>query len=174
MRLTGGRLRGRTLPGKVPAGVRPTSARVREALFSMIGHDLSGWSVLDAFGGSGLLGLEAHSRGAAVLITEKRHAVARQIQRAAAQLGADVEVRCADAAAVLAQGRMWDVVLLDPPYAMSAEDWVAQAGPCVRCWLVIEHASTQAPPDVIGNLTLDRRRRYGDSSLSLYRPTVQG
>ncbi|MCE7957512.1 MAG: 16S rRNA (guanine(966)-N(2))-methyltransferase RsmD, partial [Acidobacteria bacterium ACB2] len=72
LRITGGHLRGRVLEG-VPAGVRPTASRVREALFSMVGQDLRGWSVLDAFGGTGLLALEAVSRGAApVVVVERR------------------------------------------------------------------------------------------------------
>jgi len=174
MRLTGGTLRGRVVPGRVPGGVRPTSAKVREALFSMIGHDLSGWTVLDAFGGSGLLGFESFSRGADVLIVEKRAPVARQIQKAARTLGADVTVRCADAERVLQEGQQWDVVLMDPPYALSAEEWVTHGAPCARVWLVIEHASTQAPPDAVGDLHLDRRRRYGDTTLSLYHRPEQG
>ena len=174
MRLTGGTLRGRTVPGRVPSGVRPTSAKVREALFSMIGHDLSGWTVLDAFGGSGLLGFEAYSRGADVLIVEKRPAVSRQIQKAARTLGAAVTVRCADAATVLAEGRQWDVVLMDPPYALSAAQWAERGAPCAREWLVIEHASSQAPPDEVGALRLDRRRRYGDTTLSLYHRPQRG
>lgn len=169
MRLTGGTMRGRVVPGKVPSGVRPTSSRVREALFSMLGHDLSGLTVLDAFGGSGLLGFEAHSRGADVLITEKRAPVARQIKQAARALDASVTVRCADAAAILAAGTQWDVVLLDPPYALSATDWLERAAPCARETLVIEHASDQSPPDAVGGLLLDRRRRYGDTTLSIYR-----
>ncbi|MFT4976593.1 MAG: 16S rRNA (guanine966-N2)-methyltransferase [Myxococcota bacterium] len=174
MRLTGGTLRGRVLPGRVPAGVRPTSARVREALFSMLGHDLSGWSILDAFGGSGLLGFEAHSRGGEVLIVEKRSSVARQIRQAADTLGADVVVRCADAASVLASGEQWDVVLMDPPYAMSPQRWLELAEPCARLWLVIEHDSKEAPEEACGGLSLDRRRRYGDTTLSLYCRAAQG
>ena len=65
IRVTGGALRGRSLPARVPEGVRPTAGRVREAVFSMVGQDLRGWSVLDLFGGSGLIGIEAASRGAA-------------------------------------------------------------------------------------------------------------
>ena len=170
MRLTGGRLRGRTIPGAVPSGVRPTSSRVREALFSMVGQDLSGWTALDAFGGSGLLGLEAHSRGAEVLIVEQRARVARQIRDAAAALGAAVGVRCADAAVVLASGAVWDLVLLDPPYAEDPGLWLERAAAAVGTLLVIEHSAAQEPPDASGPLRLERRRRYGDTTLSLYQP----
>lgn len=172
MRLTGGRLRGRSLPGSVAPGVRPTASRVREALFSMVGQDLSDWTALDAFGGSGLLGLEAYSRGAAVLIVEQRARVARQIQATVAALEATaaVTVRCADAAAVLSAGEQWDLVLLDPPYALDPADWLVRAAPAVREILVIEHSASQSPPDVAGRLCLERRRRYGDTALSIYRP----
>ena len=169
MRLTGGRLRGRILSGGVSAGVRPTSARVREALFSMVGQDLDGWCALDAFGGSGLLGFEAFSRGAEVTIVEKRRGVARAIQRSADTLGATVTVRCADAASVLASGT-WDLVLLDPPYALDPVQWLERAAGAAGEVLVIEHESRREVPEDIGGLVMDRQRRYGSTTLSLYRP----
>ena len=174
MRVTGGRLRGRVLPGRIADGVRPTSAKVREALFSMIGHDLSSLTLLDAFGGSGLMGLEAHSRGATVLITEKRRSVARQIQQAMSSLNVEIEVRCVDAVSVLASGEKWDIVFLDPPYRLSAEEWVGRASECAQQWVIVEHAATQTPANTIKNCVLDRRRRYGDSTLSLYRVQSSG
>ncbi|MEL6343413.1 MAG: RsmD family RNA methyltransferase [Myxococcota bacterium] len=170
MKITGGSLRGRIIPGKVPSGVRPTAARVREALFSMTGQDLSGWSVLDAFGGSGLLGFEAYSRGASVVIVERRRAVSRQIQQAARSLGADVEIRTADARVVLADG-VWDLILMDPPYAHPPSDWIRRAAPAVGSWLVIEHDSSARIPEQVEGLALDRQRRYGDTTLSLFEKT---
>ena len=169
MRLTGGRLRGRILSGGVSTGVRPTSARVREALFSMVGQELSDWSALDAFGGSGLLGFEAYSRGAEVTITERRRSVYRKIQRAADLLGATVTVRCADAAVVLAEGQ-WDLVLLDPPYAEDPVVWLERAAAATREVLVIEHDSRSEVPREVGGLVMDRQRRYGSTTLSVYRP----
>lgn len=169
MRLTGGRLRGRILSGGVSAGVRPTSSRVREALFSMVGQDLEGWRALDAFGGSGLLGFEAFSRGAEVTIVEKRRGVARAIQRTADELGAVVSVRCADAAAVLASGT-WDLILLDPPYALDPVAWLERAAGAASEVVVIEHESGRDVPEEIGLLVRDRQRRYGSTTLSLYRP----
>ena len=169
MRLTGGRLRGRILSGGVAAGVRPTSARVREALFSMVGQDLEGWRALDAFGGSGLLGFEACSRGAAVTIVEKRRGVARKIQQSADELGVDIAVRCADAKAVLGSGQ-WELVMLDPPYALDPVVWLEHAAGAALEVLVIEHDSRKTVPGVVGALVLDRQRRYGSTTLSLYRP----
>lgn len=171
MRITGGDLRGRVLPGRVPMGVRPTASRVREALFSMVGQDLRGWSVIDAFGGTGLLGFEAASRGAGpVLIVERRPATARQIASAAAALGLDaLSVRVGDAARVLPEGS-WDLVLLDPPYADDAARWVRAAAASARRALVMEHRAGVALPPEVGALGLDRARSYGDSALSVYRP----
>ena len=93
MKLTGGQARGRSLRGRLPDGVRPTSARVREAVFSMLGQDLDGLAFLDAFGGSGLMGLEAWSRGAQVVVYERQRATARWIQRQGEALGAQWTVQ---------------------------------------------------------------------------------
>ncbi len=169
MRLTGGRLRGRMLTGAVSAGVRPTSARVREALFSMVGQDLDGWRALDAFGGSGLLGFEAYSRGAEVTISERRSKVVRRIKQSATELGAVVTVRCADAAAILSEGQ-WDLIVLDPPYAEDPCIWLERAAPAATEVLVIEHDSRREVPMEVGGLVMDRQRRYGSTTLSLYRP----
>jgi len=135
----------------------------------MVGQDLDGWRALDAFGGSGLLGFEAFSRGAEVTIVEKRRGVARTIKRSADELGAAVTVRCADAAAVLSSGA-WELVLLDPPYALDPVVWLERASGAVKEVLVIEHDSRRQVPEEIGVLVMDRQRRYGSTTLSLYRP----
>ncbi len=168
MRITGGHLRGRTLTGRVPAGVRPTSARVREALFSVIGQDLAGLTLLDAFGGSGLLSFEALSRGATVTTAERNRGAAKLIRSNALHLRAKIDLRVGDVRGVLASGE-WDVVLMDPPYGDDPADWVAEATPAVRDCLVIEHRSGAHLPSEIGGLVLEREKRYGDSSLSVYR-----
>lgn len=174
LRLTGGELRGRLL-GAVPDGVRPTSARAREALFSMLGQDLRGWSVLDAFGGTGLLAFEAASRGAGpVLIVEREAARARRVRETARQLDLGperVEVRQADAAKILGSDA-WDLVMLDPPYAEDPVPWIALAAPVTRRVLVVEHLAERLVPDRSDGLALDRSRRYGDTSLTLYRPVA--
>lgn len=172
MRITGGRLRGRVLRGRVQAGVRPTSSRVREALFSMVGQQLDGWSALDGFGGSGLLAFEAWSRGAdPVTVVERRARVAAAIRAEASQLGATVQVRQADLARVLPEGQ-WDLVLLDPPYDEAPEPWLERAAPAVGRLLVFEHRSAVTLPDTVGALVLVRSRVYGDTSLSLYAPAA--
>lgn len=174
MRITGGELRGRSLPGRVPQGVRPTPARVREALFSMLRPELEGRTLLDAFGGSGILSFEALSRGAAhARILEKQSRAAHAIRTAAAALGLSdrVRVQVGHVPRDLGDG-VADLVLADPPYALDPAPILAALAPLTGQLLVLEHARKTPPPQVPG-LRLERSRRYGDTVLSLYRPAPQ-
>lgn len=167
-RITGGRARGRVLPADVPADVRPTASRVREALFSIVGQDLEGLRVLDAFGGTGLLGLEAWSRGASVVVVEQSAAAAAAIRANAAALGADLDVRTGDVR-VLCEGLgLFDGVLVDPPYRLEPGPIVERLASQVRGWLVLELDEARPSP-VVAGLTEDRRRTYGGTALVLYR-----
>jgi len=126
VRLIGGRWKRTPLPVPVSAGLRPTPARVRETLFNWLGQDLSGWRVLDAFAGTGALGLEAASRGAdRVTLLERDAALARSLkavvqrltQGASAQPGQRIDVQPADALAWMRGARdSFDLVFLDPPF----------------------------------------------------------
>jgi 16S rRNA (guanine966-N2)-methyltransferase len=169
VRLTGGRHRGRIIATEAPKGVRPTAGKVRQALFNMIGQDLSGWTVLDAFGGTGLLGFEAWSRGAErVTICERNAAAWRAIQTSAAALGADVDVVRGDVERLFA-GRSWDLVILDPPYATDPIPWLEKVARAARRVVALEHESGRDLPERIGErLTLDRQRAYGTTTLSIY------
>jgi len=106
-------------------GLRPTPDRVRETLFNWLGQDLRGRRCLDAFAGTGALGLEAASRGAAVVCLLERDPALVQALRAQVQrLGAaQVQVQQADALVWMrsASPRAWDVVFLDPPFAATTE-----------------------------------------------------
>ena len=120
VRLIGGALKRSKLPVAHHPGLRPTPDRVRETLFNWLGHDLTGWRVLDAFAGSGALGFEAASRGAAeVLLLERDPVLARSLQASQMRLkAATLRVEAADAIAWMARcppGR-YDLVLLDPPF----------------------------------------------------------
>src|SRR2546423_8936791 len=124
LRIVAGKWGGRRL--RTPRGrdVRPTSDRVREALFSILGP-LDGARVLDLFAGSGALGLEALSRGAAsATLVERAPAAVQVLRDNVADLGADAEVVAADARAYLRvareQGAQYDLVFLDPPYRAAA------------------------------------------------------
>lgn len=120
----GGQWRRTPLPVPVAAGLRPTPARVRETVFNWLGQDLSGWRVLDAFAGSGALGLEAASRGAdEVWLLERDPALVRSLKTVQARLKAEqVHIVQADALAWMKQAAQashtarFDLVFLDPPF----------------------------------------------------------
>jgi 16S rRNA (guanine966-N2)-methyltransferase len=170
MRIVAGRWRGRRLI--VPAGdiVRPTADRVREAWMSIVQPALPGARVLDLFAGSGALGLEAISRGAAHAdLVEKATPSLRAIADNVAALGAEAEVSVhrADAMRFLATlvAHAYDVAFVDPPYdlglaAAVAESWLAVP---FADLLGVEHrAFEKLPPG--GEL-----RRYGGTGITFYR-----
>src|SRR5258706_12332909 len=127
LRIVAGRLKGRRL--RVPSGdaLRPTSERVREALFNILGQDLSGFDVLDLFAGTGALGFEALSRGAhRVVFVESNPRTAAALGRSGEELGVDRDARVivARVEEVLDRGRLggpYHVILADPPYDAALE-----------------------------------------------------
>jgi 16S rRNA (guanine966-N2)-methyltransferase len=180
MRVIAGRFGGRRLSAPRGAGTRPTADRVREALFSMLGP-LEGLSVLDLFAGTGALGIEALSRGAASAVFVERDRLALTALHAnLAALGLDpaadasAEVRSQDAFAALASaagsGERYDLIFLDPPYAQALA-WgpkLAQALPEVLAaeGLVVVESDRRAPLSV--GLPVRRQRRYGDTSITIH------
>ena len=120
VRVIGGVWKRSRLPVADKAGLRPTPDRVRETLFNWLGQDLSGWRCLDAFAGSGALGFEAASRGAAeVLLLEQDAELARSLQASRQRLNADkIRIERTDAIAWMARApaAAFDLVLLDPPF----------------------------------------------------------
>ena len=146
VRIIGGQWRRTPLPVPVSSGLRPTPSRVRETLFNWLGQDLAGWRVLDAFAGSGALGLEAASRGADhVVMLEKVPALARSIQAVCDRLKAtQVRVQQGDALAWMGQPRQhaqFDLVFLDPPFEADLfEAALQRAIPCVPLggWVYLE------------------------------------
>ncbi len=119
-------------------GLRPTPDRVRETLFNWIGQDCTGLYCLDLFAGTGALGFEAASRGAAqvTLVENDARALARLEANAAKLAAANVEIRRADALQFLREaaraGRRFDLVFLDPPYR---QDWLARVEPLLAAVL---------------------------------------
>lgn len=181
MRIIAGTARGRRFDAPKGMDTRPTLDRVKESLFGMLQFDLPGSSVLDLFSGSGNLGLEAASRGAAhVVCNDRSRDCAEQIRVNAKLLRLDsvLEVRCLDYAACLEQLRCehakFDLTFLDAPYAdgtaeRAAEllfslDLVEEDG-CV----ILEHA-TKLPPNVSESLArrVDQRQ-YGNCAISIYK-----
>ena len=169
LRLTGGRARGRVVTDVVPDGVRPTSARVREALFSVLGQELTGLTVLDAFAGTGLMALEAWSRGAQVTAVERSPAVFRRLEGHLRALGADVHAVRGDVLSDLPAGDGFDGVFADPPYADAVAPILAALAPRARQWFVVEQDARAALPMRVHGMVCDRMRRYGDTALWVYR-----
>lgn len=185
MRIVGGRWRGRQIEAPEGRGTtRPTTDRMRESIASQIlsarGLDLTGCSVLDAFAGSGAMGLELLSRGAAraTFVDRDRRAVAR-IRRTAAALGAtgdEVRTASGDVFALAARGLAgapFDIVFLDPPYAVDAGrvsglvDELASSGQLAAGAVVVyEHAADACGLDCAA-LGPSRSRTHGITTVDL-------
>ena len=181
-RIIGGQGKGRRLKAPKGLATRPTGARVRQTLFDILAPWLPGCRFLDAFAGAGAVGLEALSRGAAlvVLVDAAADAVAAMRTNASmlANTGGRVRIvrqdaRMALAAFADAQER-FDVVYLDPPYQSDVyEASLEQAGRrgllAEHGVVVAEHFHKRALPERIGGLTRSREVRVGDHRLSFYR-----
>jgi 16S rRNA (guanine966-N2)-methyltransferase len=183
MRITGGVHRSRPLRAPRGDSTRPTSDRVREALFSILSsrRTLEGAKVLDLYSGTGALGLEALSRGAssATLVENSRAALGAMRANAEA-LELDERVRIVTVAVersgeTLATDAPFDLVFADPPYALVRSGAVARAiGELIARHilsddglLVLEHGKNESSPTIQG-LTLSGARRYGDTVLAFY------
>jgi 16S rRNA (guanine966-N2)-methyltransferase len=148
VRIIGGRLRGSKLPVVARAGLRPTGDRARETLFNWLQQQVEGRRVLDLYAGSGALGFEAASRGAAEVVLVERDAdLARSLRESAARLHVDdvVQVEAADVLAWLRRvpERPFDLVFLDPPF--DAALWQDSAGALApwlapQAWVYVELA----------------------------------
>ncbi|WP_446213127.1 16S rRNA (guanine(966)-N(2))-methyltransferase RsmD [Micromonospora sp. IBSANI012] len=179
-RIVAGTLGGRRIAAPPGAGTRPTSDRVREALFSAVQTeiDLVGARFADLYAGSGAVGLEALSRGAEhVLLVESDPRAARVIRENVAALRAAPAARLVTGkvAGVLAAGpggEPYDVVFADPPYAVPDADITALLAALVEHdWLapgalvVVERSSRTGPVEWVEGVTAERSRRYGETTL---------
>ena len=181
MRVIAGSAKGRKL--QVPQGLttRPTPARVRESLFSMVAAYLPAASVLDLFAGTGALGIESLSRGAkdAIFVEVDRRALTalRQNTMIFSDQATVLPMSATQAMRHLAGRKCcFDVIFLDPPYALQLleptlqalvrENLLAQDGV-----IICEHHGQQAAPAAVFGLELLRTRRFGDVALSLLSAT---
>lgn len=179
-RIIAGRLGGRRIATPRGAHTRPTSDRVREAVFSRIEAltDLAGAAVLDLYAGSGALGLEAASRGATtVLHVESHRGTAGLIQRSVTELGLRevARVRVERVERVLREGTGdggYDLVLLDPPYPLGEEELaevlrLLVSGGWLRpgALVVVERSSRSPEPRWPAGLTALEPRRYGETAV---------
>lgn len=172
VRITGGQWRSRMLNVASATGLRPTPDRVRETLFNWLGQQLDGWRCLDLFAGSGALGFEAASRGAAAVdMVEFNPRVFALLKQHAQALGADqVELVRSDALKFAASAsRPYDLVLLDPPYN---QGWIGRLEPMLETlvapdgWLYVE---AEAPVDALGEFEAVRAGRAGQVCFQLLR-----
>ena len=178
LRVIAGEYKGRRLKGPSWEGLRPTSDRLRETLFNILAPDIAGARVLDGFAGTGAIGIEALSRGAAqVTFVEHDPRAWRLIEENLARLPLDAD-RYTVVRADLVSGTGGvsgpiDVVILDPPYAVSpaaALAWTAGLVAEQGC-LVLEHARRTETPAAASPLVKVRVVNSGDSALTIYRPT---
>jgi len=178
VRVTGGRAKGTRL--EVPRGdaVRPTTDRVREALFNVLAHRFEGRChdarVLDLFAGAGTLGIEALSHGArSAVFVEANPKVAAVLRRNADKAGGAFRVVRSTVARFLGGGATaFDVVFMDPPYAESdiapiltalmSDSWLAE-----DALICVETGAPDDAPEVMG-LDLAFSRTYGNSTISIY------
>ena len=183
MRIIAGEARGRVIDAPSGTHTRPTLDRVRENLFNMIQNDVPGSRVLDLFAGSGALSLEALSRGAvsAVLVDSDRNACS--VQKKNIQLlhyeDRTEQFQCDWQAAVSKLShdeRIFDLVFLDPPYAMLDlrkvfESLIPLTGP--ESLIILEHEAGKEPA-VSGAFTKIKSRAWGFCAVTLYRIKTEG
>jgi 16S rRNA (guanine966-N2)-methyltransferase len=174
MRIIAGTHRGHTIHAPPGVGTRPTSDRVRESIFNIVGP-LDGAEVLDLYAGSGAMGLEALSRGATrATFVERDGDAVRTIERNLDNLRLKATVIRQDAVTALAReagiGKKYDLVLLDPPYDMYADlqPQLARYLPAVLAedGLLVVETDARVEPEL--PLTLRTSRKYGSVRVTVY------
>lgn len=186
-RIIGGHGKGRRLSAPAGQATRPTGARVRQTLFDILAPRIPGCRFLDALAGSGAVGLEALSRGAArvVLVDQSGTAVSAIRENLALLKGAPGQAQVLRQEALVAlaalgdTGVRFDVIYLDPPYASELYEPLLQAvgrfGLLAPGGLAVaEHFHKRALPETMGRLHRSREVRVGDSRLSFYRVAEAG
>jgi len=149
MRITGGKAKGRILASPRGMDIRPTTDRVREAIFNIIGHDLSGLKVLDLFAGTGILGIEALSRGAGLVIfIDKSQRSIKLIKKNLAICGYQ------------SSGK---ILKLDLRMGIPKSHPVLNGS-----YVIAELSKTENLPRAIGNLEMADTRIYGDTKITIY------
>ena len=180
MRVIAGSHRGRRLSGPQGTALRPTSDKVREALFSILGSQVSGGRFLDLYAGTGAVGIEALSRGASAVTFVESNPQAVQLLRKnlhACGLSQRASIRVEPTAAFIQREEWWngpyDVLFADPPYTAGGElDILFHAWRpgllSEHAAMIIEYDSRTELPASIDHAALVRRYVYGDTALYLY------
>lgn len=180
MRVIAGSFKGRVL-APVRGRIRPTAARVREAIFNVLGPAVLEARVLDLFAGTGALGIEALSRGAGPAVFVEDHPEALKVLRRNLE-SLHLEDRTtvwplpvqAALKKLAARGEHFGLAFLDPPYggglAAAALAALAQRDLLLpQAWVVVEHSRREELPEADGRLQRRRVRRYGDTLVTFYR-----
>ena len=170
LRIIGGQWRGRKLSFPAINDLRPTADRVRETLFNWLQAEIPGARCLDLFAGSGAIGLEALSRGAAELVlVEQNPTAAAQIRQHLEKLGSHASIVKSDDVFRFLKGSatQFDVVFLDPPYRLDCLEqccrlleqggWLKQ-----KAWIYLEDSSHRSAPRLPANWQLMRSKKAGD------------
>jgi 16S rRNA (guanine966-N2)-methyltransferase len=189
MRVIAGRARGRQIACPKGKSTRPTSDRVRESLFAIVGERVGNSRVLDLFAGSGSLGIEALSRGAELCVFVDRDRRACRVitdNLRTLDMQHQAVVVCADAIGISGQARgavseraPYNLVFADPPYALEIAEPLLSRIDTSRLLagdglLVVEHTLHAEWPIRVGGLEQARQERYGDSMISFYHFAVEG
>ena len=180
MRVIGGAAKGRRLKSFKGHALRPTADRVKEALFNILPHELSGTRVLDLFAGTGNVSLEAMSRGAvAACLVDQSQKAARMIRANLQAFGFSSRARVLvmpvqrAVRSLAGKGETFDLIFLDPPYDKGWVDRVlmavgSQGLLAANGTLVVEHSAREAVQEKYGSLELSDKRRYGDTVLTFF------
>jgi 16S rRNA (guanine(966)-N(2))-methyltransferase RsmD len=179
MRVIAGRFKGRQLKAPTWEGLRPTSDKLRETLFNILSPRIDGASVLDGFAGTGAVGIEALSRGAAAVtfIEQNRRAAALiAANLAACGVGEGYTIEVGELVATLRRmpaGAGFDLILLDPPYDIdnSRDILDAAAGRLAPGGLLVFERATRREPEVPASLVRVRDVKSGDSTLTFMETT---
>lgn len=172
VRIVGGAWRSRLIEVAPVPGLRPTPDRVRETVFNWLGQNLSGWSCLDLFAGSGVLGFEAASRGAGrVTLVEREGRAHAQLEKVAKTLlAAQVEIiRCDAVKFCVCPPRRYDLVFLDPPYR---QGWLERIVPSLEGLMAPDgwvYAEAEEPVARLGAWQAVKRGQAGQVHFQLLR-----
>jgi len=176
MRVIAGSLKGRRLKAPTWEGLRPTSDKLRETLFNILAPRIRGARVLDGYAGTGAIGIEAISRGAAMVtfVERDRRAqalIAENLAHCGVESGyAIIRETVARAIDDCGVTKAFEIVLLDPPYDQQPDAVIAAAGELLTPHgvLVLEHARRRAAPEAAGSLVRVREVASGSSALAFY------
>jgi 16S rRNA (guanine966-N2)-methyltransferase len=180
MRVISGKFKSRRLKGTPPAGIRPTSDKLKETIFNIIGASVHGATFLDGCAGMGGIGIEALSRGAALVcfVDQSRKAcqfIRENLRELAIEEGFNILemdlIKALDVASA-----QFDIVFIDPPYEREDlyEATLNRFGSSQLLntdgLLIIEHSKRNQLPDAVGTLRKTRSLVQGDAALAFYRP----